>query len=69
MKNDKHIKDSDYYLVDGAGWFEYNGLVVRLFDKKEINCLEISTFISGKEDEDPICSEFVEYPKKAKSKR
>lgn len=57
------IKDGDYYLVDGAGWFEYNGLVVRIFNHKEMGCLQVSTFVAGHEDEDPIfLTQCFEYP-------
>ena len=55
------LPDRDYFLRDGAGWFEYNGVAVRIRHDEGADCLEVSAFRTGHEDEEPLFSTSVGY--------
>ncbi len=55
------IPDRDYYLEEGRGWFEYHGLVVRIFHNEKQNGMEVLVFRVGDEDADPVSQDFIPY--------
>ena len=56
------LPDRDYFLRDGAGWFEYNGVAVRIRHDEGADCLEVSAYRTGYEDaEIPLCEYCVPY--------
>ena len=56
------IPDRDYFLRDGAGWFEYNGVAIRIWSNEKADCLEVAAFRTGHEDEEiPLCEYCVPY--------
>lgn len=60
------LPDRDYFLRDGAGWFEYNGVVIRIRHNEKADCLEVSAFRTGHEDEDPIFNRLVPYQEESR---
>ena len=56
-----NIPDRDYFLRDGAGWFEYNGVTIRVWSDEKADCLEVAAFRTGREHEIPLCEYCVPY--------
>jgi len=48
------IKDGDYVLAEGAGWFEVGGFAIRI--KKDDEGVVVDVYKKGREDEDSIVS-------------
>ena len=56
------LPDRDYFLRDGAGWFEYNGVTIRIWNDEKADCLEVAAYRTGHEDEEiPLCEYCVPY--------
>ena len=55
------LPDRDYFLREGAGWFEYNRVAIRIRNNEWAGCLEVSAYLTDHEDDDPIFKQFVYY--------
>ena len=56
------LPDRDYFLRDGAGWFGYNGVTIRIRHNEPADCLEVAAYRTDHEDEEfPLCEYCVPY--------
>lgn len=56
------LPDRDYFLRDGAGWFGYNGVTIRIRHNEQADCLEVAAYRTDHEDEEiPLCEYCVPY--------
>lgn len=55
------ITDGDYFLTDGSGWFEYNGLAIRLRHDEASGSMDVSAYHTGHEDDAAIFQMQIRY--------